>query len=258
MPLIAMFNSFCQFVTRKVQHLYSLSKWTLILSLVVLSASCSSGEPADAKLDLNVQPAGSPGLYSLTGSTNLPNQSQITVAAIRYLRPEDQQWMSTESKTIYSILDRQVVRVEDGKWQATLNLWQIAPDGRFREVWQLERSSLEASLQPGNEVSFVATFDPNGQLPTAEQQEVKTPELQGSLVRFNNEGDPYVKASQTLRVPLPTGRKPPPTVKPEDINWGWGKRYEIPPQPPVPKKIPVETFKTEQTNAPLSPSEFMR
>lgn len=245
--------------TLKMRPLSFLRNWTILVLLLLLCTSCSFQDSQEIDLTLNTQAGGRPGLYSLSGTTNLPDQSQITVAAIRNLRFPDQAVYGDESNAPYSILDRQVVRVEDGKWQATLNLWQVAPDGHFREAWQMEQSPIGDSLQPSADVSFVALFDPQGQLPTVENQTIQTPELEGQLVRFSNEGQPYVKVTQSQRIPLPTGRKTPPVVKPEDMNWGWGKeRYELPPESPAPKNVRPQPLKTEQTNQPLLPSEFLR
>ncbi|HEY9651153.1 MAG TPA: hypothetical protein V6C95_10860 [Coleofasciculaceae cyanobacterium] len=252
-----MLNPYYEFSLEKIQRFYSRSKGIVILLLVVLCVSCSSAQTSSIDLKLNVQAAGRPGLYGVSGTTTLPDKSQITVAAIRYLRPSSEQSFTPDPKTTYSILDRQLVRVDKGKWQATLNLWQVAPDGRLQEAWQLEQSQAESSLEPAPEVSFVAIFDPAGQLPTSEQQQTSAPELKGSLVRFTNEGAPYLQASQTLRIGLPTGRKPPTGPKPEDINYGWGNRDEIKPEPRV-NRVPTQIFKTRQTDAPLSPSEFFR
>lgn len=247
-----------QLAIAAIQRLYSRTKWAIILLLVLWCASCTSGQAKDIQLKLNVQSAGRSGLYSVTGETNLPDRSQITVAAIRYFLPANQLVVSSDTKINYSILDRQLVRVEKGKWQATLNLWQVAPDGSFREPWQLALSQIPTSFEPAPDVSFIATFEPDGQLATSQDQKVQIPELKGSLVRFTNEGQPYVKSSQTLRIPLPTGRKTPPRQREEDLNGGWGNRYEIKPQPPLPKTIRPPSIKTEQTNAPISPSEFTR
>lgn len=252
-----MLHPYYEFSLEKIQHLYSRSQGIIILLLVILCVSCSSAPTSSIDLKLNVQSAGRPGLYGVSGSTSLPDKSQITVAAIRYLRPSSEQSIAPDPKTTYSILDRQLVRVDQGKWQATLNLWQAGPDGRLQEAWQLEQSQGESFLEPAPEVSFVAIFDPAGQLPTSEQQQTSVPELTGTLVRFTNEGEPYLQASQTLPIGLPTGRKPPTGPKPEDINYGWGNRDEIKPEPRI-NSVPTQNFKTRQIDAPRSPSQFFR
>ena len=233
-------------------------KWAVILLLIALCASCSSPKPPAIDLKLNVQAGNGPGLYNVTGSTNLPDQSQITVAAIRYLLPRGQELLDPDQNATYSILARQIVKVNQGKWQASLNVWQVAPDGRLQEAWQLGSSQTGLALNPATEVSFIATFDPAGQLPTPKQQAMKIQDIQGSLVRFTTEGQPYVQASQSLQVALPVGRRPPPVLTAEEINGGWGNRYQLKPEPPVANSSRPEPIETNQSNAPLSPSEFMR
>jgi len=259
--LVSMLGQTYQFFLKTIHSLYCRSKWVVILLLLALCVSCSSPKPPEVSLQLSVQPASRLGSYNVTGSTNLPDQSQITVAALRYLRPTGEVLLESDPKATYSILARQIVEVAKGTWQTTLNLWEIAPDGRLQEAWQLNQSKTGISLNPANEVSFVAIFDPAGQLPKPKQQKPqqdKIPALRGSLVRFTAEGLPYVQANQTLEVALPVGKRPPPTLKPEDINGGWGKRYELPPEAPVARSISPLPIKTDQTNAPLSPSEFLR
>jgi hypothetical protein len=255
-PLLKL-SRLCQLFFQTLESLYSQTKWTVILLLVVLCASCSSPKPPEVALKLSVQPASSSGLYNVTGSTNLPEHSQITVAAIRYLRPTDQEFLDSDPNATYSILARQIVEVSQGKWQANLNLWQVAPDGRFQEAWQLNQSQIGLSLNPASEVSFVAIFDPATQPPKRKKNE-EVQDFRGSLVRFTLEGQPYVQASQTLQVSLPVGRRPPPVLKAEDMNGGWGNRYEVKPQPAVAINIRPQLPKTNQTDAPLSPSEFLR
>jgi hypothetical protein len=276
-----MLHQFYQIFSQKIQPLYSQSKWAralrccksvaerspawgvsskaqIALLLLVLCTSCFSPKSSEVRLNLSVQPTSRPGVYNALGSTNLPDQSQITVTALRYLFPKEQQFLAPDPKTTYSILDRQIVKVAKGKWQATLNLWQVAPDGRLREAWQLNQSQTGLLVNPAPEVSFLATFAPVEQSWKLGQQLNKTNELRGSLVRFTNEGQPYVQANQTLAIALPIGRKPPPKLQPEDINGGWGNRYEIKPEPPVASSMRPQPLKTDQIDAPLSPSEFLR
>lgn len=254
-----MSNRFCFFsFWQKNKPIYAYSKLAVMLIILALCVSCSPAKLPDTALTISVQPASSPGLYTVSGTTNLPNQSQITVAAIRYLRPKSQEFFSSDPQETYAILARQIVNVSQRKWQANLNLWQIATDGRLQEAWQVNQSQTGLLLNPANEVSFVATFDPTGQFLNPEQQQVQFQDIQGSLVRFTNEGLPYVQAIQNLKIALPVGRRSPPIVKDEDLNGGWGKRYEIKPERPVANNMRPQPIKTNQSNAPLSPSEFVR
>lgn len=252
-------NRFClSYCWQKIQPIYYRSKLSVIFLLLALCVSCSHGKPPDTTLAITVQPASNPGLYTVTGTTNLPNKSQITVAALRYLRPKNQEFFSSDPQETYAILARQIVKVSQGKWQANLNLWQIATDGRLQESWQVNQSQTGLLLNPVSEVSFVATFDPAGQFLSTEKQEDNIVNLKGSLVRFTNEGLPYLQAIQNLKIALPVGRRPPPILKDEDLNSGWGKRYEIKPERLVVNKLRPQPIKTNQNNSPLSPSEFVR
>jgi hypothetical protein len=253
-----MFRQLYQIFSLTFQRFCSYQKFVIILLLFALCTSCASSQSSDVILNFNVKPTNRPGVYQAMGQTNLPDGSQIAVAALRYLRPEDGQFLDTNTNTTYSILDREITKVAKGQWQTTLNLWQVASDGRLQESWQLNQTESGFSPNPLPQVSFVATFDPLEQYSALQQQGIAPQELSGSLVRFTNEGQPYVQARQTLPIALPTGKTTPPRLQPEDINGGWGKRYEIKPQPPAPKTMNPLPLKGEQINTPLSRSEFLR
>jgi hypothetical protein len=247
-----------QLFSQKIRLVYSRTKWAVILLLLAFCVSCSPAKPPAIDLKFSVQPGSGPGLYSVSGNTNLRDRSRIAVTALRYLRPTSQEFLDSDSKATYSILDRQIVEVAQGKWQANLNLWQVGSDGRFQESWQLNQLQTGLSVNPAPEVSFLATYDPAAQPPKLVQQEQNLGDLRGDLVRFTAEGLPYVQANQSLQISLPIGRRPPPRLQAEDINWGWGNRYEVKAQAPAASSISPQPLKTNQTNAPLSPSEFVR
>ena len=273
LPMI-MFRQLYHLFPRIIQFLSVLKNWAIALLLLVLCSSCFSPNTPEISLKLSVQSANHPGTYNVSGTTNLPDHSQITVSAIRYLFPTDGQRLGPDPNTTYSILDRQIAEVVKGNWQATLNLEQIAPDGRMQEAWQLNQSQTELSLNPSPEVSFLATFASFDQRSLSSNKDDKqtvaylaqfqspwqgkTQELRGSLVRFTSEGQPYVQVSQTLAIPLPVEKRAAPKIKLEDINGGWGNRSEIKPELPIPSNIRPQPLKTDQIDAPLSPSEFLR
>jgi hypothetical protein len=204
-----------------------------------------------------VTPSGSSGVYTVAGSTNLPDQSRITVAAIRYLRPDKPLSQSLSLSPTYSILAYQDVKINKGKWQTTLNLWKVAPGGQFQEVWQLDQSKLGLSLAPEAEVTFLATVDPTDSLSELERKlEKQGIKLASSVVRNTSEGERYVQASQVLPIGLPTGQTTPPPQRPEDINGGWGPRFLLIPEPPNINNY--EKPSKRRTDAPLSPAEFLQ
>jgi len=250
--------------------LYTLKGLLSLLLLLFLSTGCSKlqspiqqlpsllpGIFSQAKFQVSVIPSDNQGRYTLEGKTNLPDKSRITVAAVRYLRPASQLSPSLSSQPTYSILDYKDVKVNKGQWETQLNLWKIAPDGQFRETWQLDEAKLGLSLDPVTEVTFLATFAPTDPLAGIEQQLKKQGiEVESNLVYNTPDGQRYIQASQILPIPLPTGQTKPPQQQPEDINGGWGPRYLLLPEPPNINRLkqPGE----RRTDAPLSPSEFLQ
>ncbi len=253
-----MLSPYCQVFLRKFKPIVT------SLLLLAVSYGCVQKAPEEALLEIKgVQPTGSNGIYNVLGSTNLPDSSQITVAAVRYLRPtegQSEELLNTDANTNRSILARQIVEVKQGQWQADLNLWQVAPNGSFQEIWQANQAQLK--LTPESGVTFIATFDPAGQWQNSEQTsrqpKQENQKLEGKLLRFTNEGETYMQASQILSIPLPVGKTISPRPQPEDLNGGWGTRYQIQPQSTASRVTLLPQAKYRQTNAPLTPSEFLR
>lgn len=249
---------------------YPLKGLAIAVLVLVLSGGCSKTPlqidklpvllpefSTNANFQLRVEPSKREGFYTVTGTTNLPDESPIAVAAIRHLRPPDELPPSPSSKPTYSILAYQDVKVSQGKWQATLNLWKVAPDGRFQEAWQLEQSQLGLKFDPDKDVTFLATLAPTDPLWAVEQRlEKQGIKLVTTLIRNTVDGERYVQASEALSVPLPTASTAPPPQRPEELNGGWGPRYILLPEPPNKKKF--EQPKDRRIDAPLAPAEFMQ
>ena len=229
----------------------------LVLLVVLLSTGCSqqinlfnrTSEPAAPQLEIErVDPFGQPGGYKITGRTNLPDQTQITVSAIRYL-PAGEQSTSFGTDS-YSVLARQFAPVEQGTWAATLTLWQIAPDGKFQEAWQLNQGSLGVQVQPDPNVTFLVTLDPASQPNTLQDQlESQGEALGGSLVQFNADGELYLQASKTMMIALPTGGTTPPEPVSNEVTTA--------PRSGVTSASPPELGPT-QTDTPISSDAFLR
>lgn len=208
----------------------------------------------DANFQIRVTPSNRSGVYTVAGSTNLPDESRITVAAIRYLRPE--QSSDKQNQQTYSILAYQDAEVKNGKWETSLNLWKVAPNGQFKEAWQLDQAKLGLSFDPNPDVTFLATLAPTDSLSELEPLlEKKGIRLVSNIVRSTADGERYVQASQVLPIALPVGQTTLPSQR-EDVNGGWGPRYLLLPEPENTKKL--ETPKDRRTDAPLSPAEFLQ
>jgi hypothetical protein len=181
-------------------------------ALLLLTVGCTQPRSTQVELSMNVEPTSRPGVYTVSGSTNLPDESQIIVQGIRSLIPPNQV-VSTSNASNYAILDRQSTKVSQGKWQATLKLWQVAPDGQYREAWQLTTAPL-SRLTPSTEVTFIAVIDPVKQAAALQQQlQSEGKKLEGANVRFTPDGQWYLQAQQTLAVTLPTGKTTPPVIR---------------------------------------------
>jgi len=267
-----MLISSCHLFLKKV---LSLPAWFVcrglvsLVLLLMLSTGCSQvGLEApqfpvllpnfltDANFQIRVTPSSRSGVYTVAGSTNLPDESRITVAAIRYLRSSQSLSASLNQNPTYSILAYQDAEVKNGKWQATLNLWKVSPNGQFKEAWQLDQTKLGLSLDPDSDVTFLATLAPTDSLselePLLEKKGIK---LVSNIVRNTSDGERYVQASQVLPIALPTGQTTLPAPK-EEVNGGWGPRYLLLPEPENTKKL--ENPKERRTDAPLSPAEFLQ
>ncbi len=247
----------------------SLKSYFSLIFLILLSFSygCVKNTQPDVKLEIkNIQPISSKGLYNIVGNTNLPESSQLSIMAVRYLYPNtiggDESLEYPEGRK-QSILARQNVKVKQGKWEAQLNLLQIASDGSFQEIWQTNQGHTQLLADSG--VTFIAAFDPSSQVEVAEKstsatntKQVIAQKLAGPLLRFTNEGEKYVQASQTLLISLPEGKTRPPRLRAEDVNGGWGNRYQIPTQRLAARANAIPVIKFSQTNARLSTAEFLR
>lgn len=211
----------------------------------------------NANFQLSVTPKERAGVYTVAGTTNLPDKSRIAIAAIRYLQVSKPQSQELKPHQTYSILAYQDVEVNKGKWQADLNLWKVAPNGQFKEAWQLEQPKLGLNLEPEPGILFLATVEPTDSLSELEQQLQKQGiKLVSNIVRNTVEGEQYVQGSQVLTVALPTGQTTAPPPRPDDLNGGWGPRYLLIDEPPNTNKF--EQPDKRRTNAPLVPGEYLQ
>jgi subtilisin family serine protease len=156
---------------------------------------------------------GSSGSFTVSGSTTLPNKTQVTVYAVRYFtktpdasanpgaNPALDSTIPGSTIPEYAILDRQIAKVNQGNWQTQLNLGQSS-NGQFLEPWQSSSSASRRNPEPT--VTFLAALEPVQQ-PRDLQQQIESEDLsvQSSIVRYTTDGELYLQASKTLAIPAP-------------------------------------------------------
>ncbi len=236
----------------------------LVCAIFVTNVSCQPlkllGLRDDSiELQLGVTQT-APGTYTIAGNTNLPENTRVAVAAVRYLSLKQEQLPAAATKPTYSILAYQTAQVSRGQWQAQLNLWQVGPSGQYQEAWQAEQAQLKLSLQPQAEVLFLAMLNPGSevdQLPLLEKRlREKKLKLDGKLVYTTPEGQQYILVRHSQMVALPVGQTRPPMLRPEAENGGWGRRYLMPGEPQNPYLLEAPTAR--KTDAPYRRDEFLR
>ncbi|MBD2110969.1 MULTISPECIES: hypothetical protein [Cyanophyceae] len=232
----------------------------MLVVILVACAGCQTAllpasppVPEATTLTLEATAQGN-GKFALVGTTNLPNDTQLTAIALRHLLPQRN---TPGDRPLYSVLDYQPVTVANGQWSAQLNLWQVVADGRYQEPWQAQADALDLAAQPSETVQFAIVLGPhhlgaalNGKLAQNGQQRL------ANVLRVTSGGEPFLWADQVLAVALPSGQTTPPADLLARTNEGWGDRYLLVPEPPLPYTLtPADE---RQTTAPLSPDELLR
>ena len=202
-----------------------------------------------AEMDFIVEPVGTGSTYELQGTANFPNQTELNVLAIRQLAPTDEK---VEPRPTFSVLDYQVVTVQNGRWQGELTLKQPAADGSRQETWQLDQAELGLDVEPLDQVVIMATYTPLDQLTTLErilaQQGLKVaPELLQTTI----DGRRYLEMQKVLDIPVDNQI----SERPQLYNDGWGTRHILIEEPPLPYQ--VDFPKERQSNRPPEHTEFL-
>lgn len=232
---------------------------TWVLSMLL--ASCTPTGFTVNQLSLIVEPSDRPGTYTLSGKTDLPDGTELTVLGLRELAAPEQllsagQPSSTEQPSpYYTILDRDRVQVEGGQWNAILQLWQPDGKGGALENWQAKLPQSDRSFAAKPHVTFSVSTPPSGneQLLDKQWQASKANPAIGE-VGFTPDGDWYLQA----RVVQPLA--PPQGAIPESVPVfnaaGRGLSEADLPVASVTEGSGSEIAPT--TTAPLSPAEMMR
>jgi hypothetical protein len=201
-----------------------------IIALGLLIGGCqplASLLPQTQPLTLTIDqiaPDSTPGQYVLFGQTSLPDDTVLTVSAMRPLTSSSP--AVTLSETVLpDTLARQSVTVEEGRWQAQLKLWQVSLEGRYQENWQMQKTISARSLSPDQDVVFAVTLSPIALLQST-QKTLKDARQLGDNPIFNvtPTGEPYLEARKLLSVPLPNGNQTATAIPANAVDSPWADR----------------------------------
>jgi len=195
------------------------------------------------------------GSVAISGRTNLSDNTQLTALALRYLEPA--QPLTNSAKSTFSILDYQTIPVQQGQWEAELDLWQVAEDGRYQEAWQDQANQLNLQVKPQDTVHFIITLAPEQFLDALSRNLGQNRmQLSSDLLRTNDSGELLLWAEDSRLVNLPEGRTSPSHNLAQQANGGWGERYRLVPEPPLPYRLTPEDIR--KTTAPAAAAEFLQ
>ena len=200
---------------------------------------------------MQVSPSGQPGVYTVVGKTNLPNQTRMTIQAVRNLRPMSRASRLTNQEQTYAILARQPIEVMNGQWETTLSLLKSAPNGRSLESWQTHSAQLGLNLEPDNQVAFQAVTDPVNRSLNVEQQSGNAVQGESLIVRFTADGKSYLQSEQAVSILPPVQAAK--STSAMDSTLGTLATVQV-----ISKQIKEPSKAKKQLDAPLSLIEFLR
>lgn len=184
----------------------------LVLAVLVLATACdrstsnlfSRGQNNTVDIVIEqITETGQPGQFILTGTTNLPDKTTLTVSAVRLVNAPNISDLTPEGSQ-HAILDRKSALVRGGRWQSQLQLWEVGSEGTYQENWQTIVGSAVDPASSSPSVDFLATLEP-GDLAKSNLM-ARSDLLEGAnspLLNFTPDGEPYLKAIQSRVVALP-------------------------------------------------------
>lgn len=208
---------------------------TKLLALVLLLATACD-RPSDQLFSLSwrssrtvditieqIAETGQPGQFTLTGTATLPDQTPLTVSAVRRIGPLSDGDLTMETPQ-YAILDRKSALAKAGRWQVQLMLWEISAEGKYQENWQTIASDEPDMTTVSSSVDFLATVKP---IDLAQSGFLAAPKVldhvDKQLLNFTPDGEPYLKTSQSKTVALPSSAIAAPGL-PQEVSDNWADR----------------------------------
>lgn len=185
-----------------------------LLSLAIaLSAGLTAcgGTPLSSdvnKLLLTVESGDRPGVFQLSGTTDLPEDTELLVQAVRVLTPTGQSLPEDSPEEHYAILDRDRVLVSNSGWSAELQLWENN-GGESAESWQVQLPQSDRSFTPNNEVRFTVSMPPTGNERALEAQWQKSKQTPSDgVVSFTPDGEWFLQAEESVAITPPGATVP--------------------------------------------------
>lgn len=207
------------------------------------------------KLLLTVEPGDRPGVYQLSGTTDLPEETELTVQAVRGLTPTGQALPEDSAEEHYAILDRDRVLVSDGRWAVELQLWENN-GGESAESWQIQLPQSDRSFIPENEVRFTVSMPPTGDERALESQWQKSKQTPSDgVVSFTPDGEWFLQAEESVAITPPAATVP---NQPNSFN---ARRDLAQTESGIPLAETAEGAAAKgegTTDAPLDDSELLR
>lgn len=207
------------------------------------------------KILMTVESGDRPGVYELSGTTDLPEDTELLVQAVRVLTPTGQSLPEDSAEEHYAILDRDRILVSEGRWAVELQLWENS-NGTSAESWQMQLPQSDRSFTPDNEVQFTVSMPPTGDERALESQWQKSKQTPSDgVVSFTPDGEWFLQAEESIAIT-------PPSVKvPDQPNsFDAGKNLALT-ESGIPLADDAEgpaASAKDTTDAPLKDSELLR
>lgn len=156
------------------------------------------------KILMTVESGDRPGVYELSGTTDLPEDTELLVQAVRVLTPTGQSLPEDSSEEHYAILDRDRILVSEGRWAVELQLWENS-NGTSAEYWQMQLPQSDRSFTPDNEVQFTVSMSPTGDERALEAQWQKSKQTPSDgVVSFTPDGEWFLQAEESIAITPPS------------------------------------------------------
>lgn len=246
--------------------------FSIFLALVIISnTACSQmlgkfitpfhGDSTSTILTIDqVRESDGLGQFTLSGKADFPEQTQITISAIRRLTfPSNDK--TSNADRFYSILDRKTTLVKDGYWKAKLSLWEVNSEGYYQENWQANEAYPSDKISSNPTVNFLLTIEPKNFIDYTTNSNNsnfrKLDDQSNDLIRFTPEGESYLSVSKDLVIPLPQKVKAPRVESAQTPDTGWQKRTLLDPTKSSIEKPSQLPFLNED-NLPLTSDNLMK